>query len=83
MTLYHVTTSKKISRYISTGGILPPVRGWINVTSARNWMERTGRDILLKIEVNESYPLPDHKPFGHAHWANQIVRNWEILEADK
>ena len=47
MTAYHCTTPKKLKRYISTGGILPPVRFWSSEYSARKWMQKTGRSILL------------------------------------
>ncbi len=68
---YHVTTPKKVLRYQSTGGILPPVRFWPDITTAERWAKRTGRTIILEIDVNgQSYPLPDHKP---ARWTNDFV----------
>jgi hypothetical protein len=75
MTGYHVTTPAKLSRYIATGNcILPPVRFWKFLQSAENWGKKTQRSVILKIEVNEAYPLPDHKPKGHAWWTPEIVR---------
>ena len=60
---YHVTTDKKIQRYQSTGGILPPVRFFPNLYTAKRWAKRTGRTVILKIEFEgEDYPLPDHRP---------------------
>ena len=73
---YHCTTKKKLSRYEITGCILPPVRFWPNEYSAHKWLKKTGRDVLLKIEVGESYPLPDHKP---ARWSGECVRSWEAI----
>lgn len=35
MMVYHVTTTKKVKRYIASGGILPPVRFWGNEHCAR------------------------------------------------
>jgi len=79
MVLYHCTTEKKLNRYQTTKAILPPVRGWKYENSARNWCKKTGRNIILKIEVNEAYPLPDHKPPGHAYWSPDFVRKWEVV----
>ena len=75
---YHVTTPKKLARYVSTGAILPPVRFWRYEASAREWARRTGRTIVLCIEVSEVYPLPDHKPAGHAWWTPEMVRRWDV-----
>jgi hypothetical protein len=71
---YHCTTAKKLSRYKQTGCILPPVRFWPNEFCAQQWMKRVGRDVLLQIKVEESYPLPDHKP---ARWTQECIRQWE------
>ena len=76
---YHCTTEKKLDRYCKTGAILPPVRFWKYQKSAENWCKRTSRNILLKIEITETHPLPDHKPIGHAYWSPEIVREWEFL----
>lgn len=75
MTGYHVTTSKKMDRYTDTGAILPPVRFFPTLYTAKEWAKRTGRDLILRIECNESYPLPDHKP---ARWTPEIIREWVI-----
>ena len=79
MTGYHVTTKAKVKRYLATGCILPPVRFWAFENSARAWGEKCSRDTVLKIEVKEVHPLPDHKPKGHAYWADEFVRKWEDL----
>jgi hypothetical protein len=73
---FHVTTKKKLDKYKQTGCILPPVRFWPNEFTAREWMKKTLRDVLLVINVEKSYPLPDHKP---ARWTEEIVRKWEIV----
>ncbi len=75
---YHVTTPMKLGRYIATGAILPPVRFWAFENSAREWAKKTKRTIILKIDVPYPYPMPDHKPTGHAWWTDQLVRSWEI-----
>ena len=73
---YHVTTPKKVARYEQTGAILPPVRFWPNLDTAKRWSIRTGRGIILEIEVDESYPLPDHVP---ARWTRELIREWRLL----
>jgi len=73
---YHVTTQKKLARYKETGCILPPVRFWPNKQTAQRWAKRTGRDVILKIECSESYPLPDHKP---ARWTGEIIRSYTCV----
>lgn len=76
MTGYLCTTPKKVARYAATGAILPPVRFWPDESTARRWMRRTGRDVLLRIEVSRSWPLPDHKP---ARWSDDVVREWDAV----
>lgn len=75
---YHVTTPKKLSRYRATKAILSPVRFWAFENSAREWAKKVGRTVILKIEVddNHAYPLPDHKPRGHAYWTPDFVTRW-------
>ena len=73
---YHVTTPKKLDRYNNTGAILPPVRFWPNELTAKRWAKRTGRTIIVKIECEKSYPLPDHKP---ARWTSELIRNFSVL----
>ncbi len=72
MKVYHCTTSKKLSRYRITGGILPPVRYWIGEYSAKKWLKQTGREIILTFdEPTDSYPLPDMH--GCAKWSPGIL----------
>lgn len=78
---YHCTTKKRLERYYATGGILPPVRFWAFESSARDWMKKTQRDILLKIVASNAYPLPDHRPRGHAYWSPNIITEFvRIIE---
>ena len=73
---YHVTTKKKLARYELSNCILPPVRFFPNLLTAEKWQKRTNRDLILEIEVENSYPLPDHKP---ARWTEEIIRNWDLV----
>jgi hypothetical protein len=82
MKVWHVTTTKKVGRYRDTGAILPPVRFWRFEASARAWAKRVGRDRILALDVPHLYPLPDHKPNGHAAWFDGLVREWtDVTEA--
>lgn len=77
---YHCTTEKKLARYIATGAILPPVRFWTSEITARSWMSRVKRSVLLRFPwPEEAYPLPDHKPRGCAYWTPGMVREWRLV----
>jgi len=73
---YHVTTEKKIERYNKTGCILLPVRFWPGLYTAKNWAKKTGREVILKIDVIDSHPLPDHIP---ARFTEHIIDKWERI----
>lgn len=70
---FHVTTPRKIKRYEESGCILPPVRFWPNILTAKRWAKRVKRTEILAIYYEESYPLPDHKP---AHWTPDVIRHY-------
>ena len=53
MIVWHVTTLKKLDRYINTGVILPPVRAWINIVDAGNFSTQTGRLVILRLKFNK------------------------------
>ncbi|MFA5053026.1 MAG: hypothetical protein WC565_03140 [Parcubacteria group bacterium] len=77
MNVFHVTTPKKLARYRATGAILPPVRFWPDETTARRWMRRTGRSVLLTFErPATAYPLPDHRP---ALWTPDLIHTFELV----
>lgn len=80
MVAYHVTTPRKLARYQATGAILPPVRFWPDRVLAERWAKRTGRTLIAEFEVDESYPLPDHKP---ARWTPTIVSAFTITEVPR
>lgn len=52
MKIYHCTTPKKLERYKATGCILPPVRGWKYLNSAKQWGKRVGIKNYLKQKKN-------------------------------
>lgn len=71
MVVYHVTTAKKLSRYLKTGCILPPVRAWIDIKEAERFSKQTGRKIILRLKFDpkEVLPYPGHK--GKAVYINR------------
>jgi hypothetical protein len=73
---YHVTTAKRLKQYSETGGILPPVRFWPDTLTAERWARRTQRPIIIKVNCETSYPLPDHKP---ARWSPDFIRDWAVI----
>ena len=73
---YHVTTPHKLSRYLSTGAILPPVRFSPTLPTAQAWARKTSRPFILAISCTLAYPLPDHRP---AYWTPELIREWEIV----
>ena len=79
MKIYHCTTPKKMERYKNTGCILSPVRGWKYLRSAENWCKKTGRTIILEMEIGTAYPPPDHKPLFHSYWADENVKEYQIV----
>ena len=80
MIIYHCTTPKKYERYLVSKQILSPVRGWKWLNSAKDWGKRTGRNIILEIDCETVYPLPDHKPLYHSFWTPENITHWKIIE---
>lgn len=78
---YHVTTPKRLARYQATGAILPPVRWWSTLYSAGRWARKTGRTLVLEIELPpQRWPLPIR---GGAYWSDQPVRRWRVHRVDE
>jgi len=57
MVLWHVTTMKKLNRYLEHGFINPPVRAWKDIKSAERFSKQTGRTIIIRLKGNESFKL--------------------------
>lgn len=76
---YHVTTPRKLERYLATRAILPPVRMWPTLRIARLWAARTGRAVILRVETDDrrTYPIHDHE-FGK--FTDEPVRRFAIAE---
>lgn len=55
MILYHVTTLKKLNKYLANGGIKAPVRAWINIKAAERFSCQTKRQIIIRLKCNDSF----------------------------
>src|SRR3990172_8068162 len=55
MVLWHVTSLKKARGYFTAGFIAPPVRAWMNVSTAERFSRQTGRRIILRLKADPSF----------------------------
>lgn len=76
MTVYHVTTLKKLNKYLKTGYIKPPVRAWENIEQAERMSKSTGRKIILRLK----FPDNADKCEGHFNQARILCEPY-ILES--
>jgi len=60
--LYHVTSKKKLLKYLQVGKIKAPVRAWKTMQEAERFSCQTGRRVILRLKSNNSFkPLEGHK----------------------
>ena len=77
MILYQVTTPKKLLKYHISGRIIRPVRGFSTLEGADLWARKTGRKIILKVQGEPAYKLPDHhNKCGLAYWIDNDIKEW-------
>ena len=69
MIVFHVCSYKKLQKYISTGGIQPPVRAWDNIEQAERMSLSKGRRIILRLK------FPDNAPKLEGHFNQARVLN--------
>ena len=74
MIVYHVTTQKKLNKYIENGGINPPVRAWENIQQAERMSLSTGRKIILRLK----FPDNAEKLEGHFNQARVLNYKYEL-----
>lgn len=61
MIVYHVTTLKKIQKYMQQG-IKPPVRAWKTIQEAERFSKQTGRRFIMRLKFpNKPKKLEGHK----------------------
>lgn len=62
MIVYHVTTKKKLAKYLAAGFILAPVRAWESAEAAERFSKQTDRKIILRLHFPKNTPrLEGHK----------------------
>lgn len=71
---YHVTTYKKLEKYMQSGYIKGLVRVWITIEEAERFSKQTGRKIILRVRINKRdfRKLEGHK--GLALISNKDLR---------
>ena len=78
MIVYHVTTLKKLKKYIETGMIKAPVRAWDSEYCAAQFSKQTGRQIILRLKFPDNTErLAGHK--NHAYVLNVPYTKLEKL----
>ena len=68
MIVYHVTSLKKLNKYLKSGHINPPVRAWENIEQAERMSLSTGRRIILRLK----FPNDADKLEGHFNQARVL-----------
>lgn len=76
MIVYHVTSYKKLQKYLKTGYINSPVRAWENIKQAERMSLSTGRKIILRLK----FPDNAEKLEGHFNQA-RILKEPYILNS--
>jgi deoxyribodipyrimidine photolyase len=66
--VYHVTTYKKLQKYLKAGHISPPVRAWETIEQAERMSLSTGRKIILRLR----FPDNAQKLEGHFNQARVV-----------
>ncbi len=68
MVVYHVTTYKKLQKYLKSGHIKPPVRAWESISQAERMSKSTGRKIIIRLK----FPDNADKLEGHFNQARVL-----------
>lgn len=72
MIVYHVTTFKKLNKYLISGQINSPVRAWESIKHAERMSLSTGRKVILRLK------FPDNTPKLEGHFNQARVSNKAI-----
>ena len=74
MIVYHVTSLKKLNKYLKSGQIEPPVRAWENIEQAERMSLSTGRRIILRLK----FPDNAEKLLGHFNQARILNNSYKL-----
>lgn len=72
MIVYHVTSLKKLNKYLKSGVIKAPVRAWENIQQAERMSISTSRRIILRLK------FPDNAPKLEGHFNQARVVNTDL-----
>ena len=73
MIVWHVCSHKKLTKYLRTGHIVPPVRAWETIDDAQRFSLLTGRRLILRLRFPDNAPkLEGHG--GRARVMHQSVK---------
>jgi hypothetical protein len=72
--VYHVTTYKKLQKYLKTGYIKPPVRAWENIEQAERMSLSTDRKLILRLK----FPDNAEKYEGHFNQARVLYEPYVL-----
>lgn len=78
MIVYHVTSLKKLNKYLKSGEINPPVRAWETIEQAQRMSLSTGRRIILRLK----FPDNASKLEGHFNQARVLNYPYKINKND-
>lgn len=78
MIVYHVTSYKKLTKYVKSGKIHAPVRAWENLEQANRMSISTGRRIILRLK----FPNDAEKLGGHFNEARVLYTDYPFSEAN-
>ena len=76
MIVYHCCSYRKLTKYLKTGFIAPPVRAWENIEQAERMSLSTGRRIILRLR------FPDNAPKLEGHFNQARVMSIGVKITD-
>lgn len=74
MIVYHCCSYKKLTKYLTTGYITPPVRAWENIEQAERMSLSTGRRLILRLNFPNNAP----KLAGHFNQARVMYTKVKV-----
>lgn len=74
MIVWHVTSLKKLAKYLKSGQINPPVRAWETIEQAERMSKSSGRRIILRLKFPDNAP----KLEGHFNQARVLDHPYNI-----
>ncbi len=72
MVVYHCCSYKKLTKYLATGYITPPVRAWENIEQAERMSLSTGRRLILRLN------FPNNAPKLEGHFNQARVMHTKV-----